>query len=601
MDYSFFDFLTLVGALGMFLYGMKVMSEGLQKVAGDKLRSILSVMTTNRFTGVLTGILITALIQSSSATTVMVVSFVNAGLLTLTQSISVIMGANVGTTVTAWIISLFGFKVDISVFSLPLIGLCIPLIFSGKSRRKSWGEFLMGFAFLFMGLSYLKSSVPDLQSNPQILAFLQDYTSLGYPSLLIFLLLGTILTVIVQSSSATVAITLIMCTQGWIPFEMAAAMVLGENIGTTITANIAAISANVSARRAAIAHLMFNVFGVCWVMALFYPFTSMITWIVTNYGPGDPNEMTQFLSTLDPKTISLITSSAQITDPHLLALQKQLLTLQVSVSYGLSLFHTVFNITNVCIMIWFVKFYVYVCSALIKPKNVSDEEEFQLKYIPSGMLSTSELSLMQAKKEIAVFGERTQRMFGMVKDLFYEKNEDNFLKIYSRIEKYENISDRMEIEIANYLTFVAEGRLSSEGKEEIRIMLRTVTEIESIADSCNNLARGIRRRNEGKSEFTDEQNHNIDQMFALLEKALTRMNEILHMQEVVHDDINQSYNIENEINNYRNQLKIHNMEDVNNKKYQYQDGVYYMDLVGESEKLGDYVLNVVQAVIEKKI
>ena len=601
MDYSFFDFLTLVGALGMFLYGMKVMSEGLQKVAGDKLRSILSVMTTNRFTGVLTGILITALIQSSSATTVMVVSFVNAGLLTLTQSISVIMGANVGTTVTAWIISLFGFKVDISVFSLPLIGLCIPLIFSGKSKRKSWGEFLMGFAFLFMGLSYLKSSVPDLQSNPQILSFLQDYTSLGYPSLLIFLLLGTILTVIVQSSSATVAITLIMCTQGWIPFEMAAAMVLGENIGTTITANIAAISANVSARRAAIAHLMFNVFGVCWVMALFYPFTSMITWIVTNYGPGDPNEMTQFLSTLDPKTISLITSSAQITDPHLLALQKQLLTLQVSVSYGLSLFHTVFNITNVCIMIWFVKFYVYVCSALIKPKNVSDEEEFQLKYIPSGMLSTSELSLMQAKKEIAVCGERTQRMFGMVKDLFYEKNEDNFLKIYSRIEKYENISDRMEIEIANYLTFVAEGRLSSEGKEEIRIMLRTVTEIESIADSCNNLARGIRRRNEGKSEFTDEQNHNIDQMFALLEKALTRMNEILHMQEVVHDDINQSYNIENEINNYRNQLKIHNMEDVNNKKYQYQDGVYYMDLVGESEKLGDYVLNVVQAVIEKKI
>ena len=339
MDYSFFDFLTLVGALGMFLYGMKVMSEGLQKVAGDKLRGILSVMTTNRFTGVLTGILITALIQSSSATTVMVVSFVNAGLLTLTQSISVIMGANVGTTVTAWIISLFGFKVDISVFSLPIIALCIPLIFSGKSKRKSWGEFLMGFAFLFMGLSYLKSSVPDLQSNPQILSFLQDYTSLGYPSLFIFLLLGTILTIIVQSSSATVAITLIMCTQGWIPFEMAAAMVLGENIGTTITANIAAISANVSARRAAVAHLMFNVFGVCWVMILFYPFTSMVSWIVTNYGPGDPNEMTQFLSTLDPKTISLITSSAQITDPHLLALQKQLMTLQVSVSYGLSLYH----------------------------------------------------------------------------------------------------------------------------------------------------------------------------------------------------------------------------------------------------------------------
>lgn len=601
MDYSFFDFLTLVGSLGLFLFGMKIMSEGLQKVAGDKLRNILSAMTTNRFTGVLTGILITALIQSSSATTVMVVSFVNAGLLTLAQSVSVIMGANVGTTVTAWIISLFGFKVDISLFSLPLIGLCIPLIFSGKSKRKSWGEFLMGFAFLFMGLSYLKASVPDLQSNPEILAFLQNYTSMGYPSLLIFLTLGTILTIIVQSSSATVAITLIMCTKGWIPFEMAAAMVLGENIGTTITANIAAISANVSARRAALAHLIFNIFGVCWVMLLFYPFTEMISWIVTNYGPGNPNEMTQFLATLSPETISLITSNIELTDPHLIALQQQLLSLQVSVSYSLSLFHTVFNITNVCVMIWFTQAYVYICSALIKPKDVGMEEEFQLKYIPSGMLSTSELSLMQAKKEIAVFGERTYRMLGMVKDLFYEQDEDVFLKVYSRIEKYENISDRMEIEIANYLTLVAEGRLSSESKEEIRVMLRAVTEIESIADSCNNLARSIKRRNEGKSVFSDEQNHAVDAMFILLDKALIRMNEILHMPEVIHDDINQSYNIENEINNYRNQLKIRNLEDVNSKRYDYQDGVYYMDIIAESEKLADYVLNVVQAVIEKKI
>lgn len=601
MDYSFFDFLTLIGSLGLFLFGMKIMSEGLQKVAGDKLRNILSVMTTNRFTGVLTGILITALIQSSSATTVMVVSFVNAGLLTLAQSISVIMGANVGTTVTAWIISLFGFKVDISLFSLPLIGLCIPLIFSGKSKRKSWGEFLMGFAFLFMGLSYLKASVPDLQSNPEILAFLQDYTSMGYPSLLLFLALGTVLTIIVQSSSATVAITLIMCTKGWIPFEMAAAMVLGENIGTTITANIAAISANVSARRAALAHLIFNIFGVCWVMMLFYPFTEMISWIVTNYGPGNPNEMTQFLATLSPETISLITSNVALTDPHLVALQKQLLSLQVSVSYGLSLFHTVFNITNVCIMVWFTQFYVYICSVLIKPKDENVEEEFQLKYIPSGMLSTSELSLMQAKKEIAVFGDRTYRMLGMVKELLYEKDEERFLKIYSRVEKYESISDRMEVEIANYLTLVAEGRLSSESKEEIRIMLRAVTEIESIADSCNNLARSIKRRNDGKSVFSDEQNHAIDAMFILLDKALVHMNEILHMPEVVHDDINQSYNIENEINNYRNQLKNRNLEDVNSKKYDYQDGVYYMDIVAEIEKQADYVLNVVQAVIEKKI
>ncbi|MBN2660681.1 MAG: Na/Pi cotransporter family protein, partial [Tannerellaceae bacterium] len=497
MDYSFFDFLTLIGSLGLFLYGMKIMSEGLQKVAGDKMRGILSAMTSNRVTGVLTGVLITALIQSSSATTVMVVSFVNAGLLSLAQSIGVIMGANVGTTVTAWIISLFGFKVDISAFAIPLIGLSIPLIFSEKSRRKSIGEFLMGFAFLFMGLSYLKDSVPDLQSNPQILAFLQNYTSMGYTSLLIFLGIGSLLTVIVQSSSATVAITLIMCTKGWIPFDMAAAMILGENIGTTITANIAAIPANASAKRAAIAHLMFNVFGVLWVMALFYPFTQMVSWIVTNYGPGDPHQMTEFLANLDSRTISLITSNAELSDPKLIALQKQLLSLQVSVSYGLSLFHTMFNIANICIMVWFVNFYVYVCSAIIKPKTTDEEEEFQLRYIPSGILSTAELSLMQAKKEIAVYGERTYRMFGMVKDLYYESNEDNFLKIYSRIEKYESISDRMEIEIANYLTFVSEGRLSSESKEEIRTMLRAVTEIESIADSCNNLARAIRRRNEG--------------------------------------------------------------------------------------------------------
>ena len=601
MDYSFFDFLTLIGSLGLFLYGMKIMSEGLQKVAGDKLRSILSVMTTNRVTGILTGVLITALVQSSSATTVMVVSFVNAGLLSLAQSIGVIMGANVGTTVTAWIISLFGFKVDISIFALPLIGISIPLIFSGKSKRKSWGEFFLGFSFLFMGLSFLKSSVPDLQSNPQVLAFLQNYTSMGFPSLLIFLFLGTILTIIVQSSSATVAITLIMCTKGWIPFEMAAAMVLGENIGTTITANIAAISANVSAKRAALAHLMFNVFGVFWVLVVFYPFIQMISWIVTNFGPGDPNGITHFLSKLDPRTISLITSNMELTDPSLVALQKQLLSLQVSVSYGLSLFHTVFNILNVCIMVWFVKFYVYVCSAVIKAKNVAEEEEFQLRYIPSGMLSTSELSLMQAKKEIAVYGDRTYRMLGMVKELFYEKNEDKFLKIYGRIEKYESISDRMEVEIANYLTFVAEGRLSSESKEEIRIMLRAVTEIESIADSCNNLARAIKRRNEGKGEFTESLNHNMDQMFAIVDQALQHMNVILHKPEAVHDDINVSYNVENEINNYRNQLKIKNMEDVNNKAYDYQVGVYYMDMVAECEKLGDYVLNVVQAVIEKKI
>ncbi|MCC8153967.1 MAG: Na/Pi cotransporter family protein [Tannerellaceae bacterium] len=601
MDYSLFDFLTLIGAMGLFLYGMKVMSEGLQKLAGDKMRSILSVMTTNRVTGVLTGILITALIQSSTATTVMVVSFVNAGLLSLTQSISVIMGANVGTTVTAWIISLFGFKVDMSMFAIPLIGLCIPLIFSGKSKRKSWGEFLMGFAFLFMGLDLLKASVPDLQNNPQILAFIQDYTTLGFPSILLFLLLGTILTIIAQSSSATVAITLIMCSKGWIPFEMAVAMVLGENIGTTITANLAAFNANVSAKRAAFAHLLFNVLGVCWVLAVFVPFTNLISWLVSAYGPGSPHALYEFMNRLDPQTVSLITSNAELTDPNLVALQKELLSLQVSVSFGLSLFHTLFNIANIGIMVWFVKLYVYLCSKLIKPKGGADEEEFQLRYITSSMLSTSELSIVQAQKEIAVYGERTYRMLGMIKELFFEKNEEKFLKLYSRIEKYESISDRMEIEIANYLTYVSEGRLSSEGKEEVRIMLRVVTEIESIADSCNNLARGIRRRNDGKSVFTDEQNERFEQMFDLLDKALTHMNSVLNKIDMIsHDDINVSYNLENEINNYRNQAKLNNMDDVNNKKYSYQDGVYFMDIISECEKMGDYIINVMQALVEKK-
>lgn len=603
MNYSFLDFLTLVGALGMFLYGMKIMSEGLQKVAGDKMRGILSVMTGNRVTGVLTGILITALIQSSSATTVMVVSFVNAGLLQLAQAISVIMGANVGTTVTAWIISIFGFKVDISTFAIPIIGLCIPLIFSSNNRRKSWGEFLMGFALLFLGLAFLKDSVPDLQANPEALSFIQNYTNMGFASILLFLAIGGILTVIVQSSSATVAITLIMCTKGWIPFEMAAAMVLGENIGTTITANIAAVKANIQARRAAFAHFMFNMFGVCWILIAFYPFTQLISWIVTNYGPGNPTELTAFLSTLSPEVVEQITSTQKLTDPNLIALQNKVMSLQISVSYGLSLFHTLFNIGNICIMIWFVNLYVKICSFVIKPKHVSDEEEFQLKFISAGMLSTSELSLLQARKEIALYGKRVHRMFGMVKDLYYEKDTDKFLKIFGRIEKYEQISDRMEIEIANYLTNVMEGRLSSQGKENIRIMLRVVSEIESVADSCNNLAKAIKRRNDGKSVFLDSQNHSIDHMFSLDEKAIERMNELLEKQdhEITNEDMGISTNLENEINNYRNQLKNDNLENIDTKKYKYSDGVFYMDIVSECEKLGDYVINVVQAVVGKKV
>ncbi|MDR3268501.1 MAG: Na/Pi cotransporter family protein [Tannerella sp.] len=596
MNYSFLDFLTLAGSLGMFLYGMKTMSEGLQKAAGDRLRNILSVMTTNRFTGVLTGFLITALIQSSSATTVMVVSFVNAGLLSLSQSVGVIMGANVGTTVTAWVISILGFKMDISVFALPLIGISIPFLFAKKSRNKSWGEFIMGFALLFLGLSYLKSSVPDLQSNPQALSFIQNYTSMGYASLLIFLSVGTLLTVIVQSSSATIAITLIMCVQRWIPFEMAMAMVLGENIGTTITANLAALSANTSAKRAAIAHLMFNVLGVCWCMAVFYPFTDMISWIVSQ-GPGDPHELERFLSTLDPQTVSLISSDAELTDTHLIALREKMLTLQVSVSYGLSLFHTMFNISNVFIMIWFTRFYVRICSAIIK-SSPKPEEEFQLKHISSGLLSTSELSLTQAKKEIVVFSERMCRMFDMVKSLLHEKDDETFLHTYNRIEKYEQISDRMEVEIANYLTCVLEGRLSAKGKNNVRVMLRVVSEIESIGDSCNNLARTVKRRNDAKATFTDEQNHCIEHMFAIVDATLVHMNRLLRQHEISNDDLMRSYNLENEINSYRNMLKNKHIENLNDRKYKYSDAVYYMDIISECEKTGDYILNVVQAEAE---
>ena len=562
MDYSFFDFLRLIGSLGLFLYGMKIMSEGLQKFAGDSLRRILTAMTTNRVTGVLTGFLITALIQSSSATTVMVVSFVNAGLLTLTQSIGVIMGANIGTTVTAWLISALGFKVDIAAFSLPLLAFGIPLLFSGKSSRKSVGEFIFGFSFLFMGLQALKANAPDLGANPEMLAFVQNYADMGFFSIILFLFIGAILTMIVQASAATMAITLIMCANGWIDYQLGVALVLGENIGTTITANLAALTGNTQARRAALAHLAFNIFGVIWVLILFYPFTNAVSWFVTNV--------------------------MRISDPS------------VAVSFKLAAFHTAFNISNTFVMIWFVGLIEKTVCFLIKGKK-DEDEEYRLRYITGGMLSTAELSILQARKEITLFAERTGRMLDMVKALFYEKNEDAFLKTYSRVEKYESISDRMEIEIANYLTCVAEGRLSSEGKEEIRIMLRAVSEIESIADSCNNMARSIKRRNEFKSIFTDEQNHNVDQMLALTEKALHRMIEILKKSELVRDDVNPSYNIENEINNYRNQLKIHNVEDINNKKYQYQDGVYYMDIIGEAEKLGDYVLNVVQAVIEKKI
>ena len=596
MNYSFFDFLTLVGSLGLFLYGMKIMSEGLQKVAGNKLRSLLATMTKNRFAGVLTGLFITALIQSSSATTVMVVSFVNAGLLTLLQSINVIMGANIGTTVTAWIISLFGFKVSIAAFSVPLIALSIPFIFSAKSKRKSIGEFILGFAFLFMGLEMLKNSVPDLKSNPEMLEFLTKYTQSGFGSVLIFLAIGSILTVLVQSSSATMAITLVMVSKGWISYDLGAAMVLGENIGTTITANIAAIPANVSAKRAALAHTTFNVFGVVWMLFLFYPFINMITWLVSEFGPGDPTQLTHFTAGLDAPTLNLINSERKTLNTEQLALQHQLQNYQIATSYGLSLFHTMFNLIYTFVMIWFIKIIAKIVTFVVKKK--ATDEEFQLQYISTGMLSTSELSILQAWKELKVYAERTERMFKITRELYYEQNENEFVKKFSRIEKYESISDRMEVEIARYLTKVTDGRLSEESKHQIQTMLRVVSEIESVSDGCFNIGRTIVRKRDNKAVYTKEMDANIDLMMNLVEGAIHQMKEAMENNHVSNDEFNRSVNIEAEINNFRNQLKLQNISDVKDNKYDYQASVTYMDIIVECEKTGDYIINVVEALNE---
>ncbi|MBR4048794.1 MAG: Na/Pi cotransporter family protein [Bacteroides sp.] len=562
MDYSFYDFLKLLGSLALFLYGMKIMSEGLQKFAGDRLRRILTAMTTNRVMGVITGMLITALIQSSSATTVMVVSFVNAGLLELAQSIGVIMGANIGTTVTAWIISALGFKVDIAAFAIPLLFFGLPLLFSSKSNRKSLGEFIFGFSFLFMGLQNLKANAPDLQQNPDMLQFVQNWADMGFVSILIFVLIGTVLTMIVQASAATMAITLIMCANGWISFELGAALVLGENIGTTITANLAALTANTQAKRAALAHLVFNVFGVIWVLCLFPFFTGAVSWFVEN--------------------VMGVTETS------------------VAVPFKLSAFHTAFNICNVLIMIWFVKLIERTVCTIYPSKE--QDEEYRLRFISGGMLSTAELSILQAKKEIHLYAERTYRMYGMVKDLLHTEKEEDFNKLFSRIEKYESISDNMELEIANYLNQVSEGRLSSESKLEIRAMLREVTEIESIGDSCYNLARTINRRRQSNVDFVEKQYERIHNMMALVDQSLRQMIVVInHAEHENRDvDVNKSFNLENEINNYRNQLKNQNILDVNNKEYDYQMGVYYMDIIAECEKLGDYVVNVVEATTDIK-
>lgn len=603
MNYSFLDFLCLLGSVGLFLYGMKVMSEGLQKAAGDRLRNILSAMTRNRFTGTLTGFAITALIQSSSASTVMVVSFVNAGLMTLAQSMAVIMGANVGTTFTAWVIALFGFKVNISAFVLPMIGIAVPLLFSKKGRTKSMGEFLTGFAFLFMGLNMISDYVPDLQQNPEMFAFLQQYTDLGFLSVLIFLTVGILVTMIIQSSAATFAITLIMCSKGWIDFNLACAIVLGSNIGTTITPILASMSGNVAAKRTAMGHLLFNLLGCAWVLCVFNPFVELNSWITEILGQGNPEALAGYVDHLQATDIDVYNNLFNtLPSDHELygrvtAAQAQVESMQFSVSFGLSMFHTVFNLINLSVMIWLTNFYVKVVERLV-PSRHKEDEEFQLKFISGGLLNASELNIAQAEKEIAVYGERVERMIDMAKRLVHTDSESQeFTELYSRLEKYEDISDRMEIEIAHYLNRCSEGRLSNEGKMRIASMLRIVSEIESIADCCLGAGKILVRRNQSHAKFTDEIYANIDTMFGYVKEAMLNMLKLLRdIEHAREPEIIASYNKEREINNYRNQLRTANIENINSKHYEYQAGIYYMDLISDLEKTGDYIINVVDAV-----
>ena len=598
MNYTFLDFLGLIGAVGLFLYGMKVMSEGLQKAAGDRLRNILSVMTRNRFTGTATGFLFTALIQSSSASTVMVVSFVNAGLMTLSQSMAVIMGANVGTTFTAWVIALFGFKVNISLFVLPMIGLAAPLLMFAKgSRNKSIGEFLIGFAFLFMGLDMISTYVPDLQSNPEMFAFLKRYTTMGMGSVLIFFTVGILLTMVIQSSAATFAITLIMCSKGWINFDLSCALVLGSNIGTTITPLLASMSGNVAAKRTAMGHLLFNVLGSIWVLLVFMPFVNLNVWLTEALGQGNPEALAGYVNHIEATQPDLYNHLFDNSLPAGHEVAVKIAQMQMSVSIGLSIFHTVFNLINLSIMIWLTGLYVKIVEYLVPAKH-KDEEEFQLKFISGGMMSASELNIAQAEKEINVYAERVARMLPMARTLLHTReNSEDFVQLYSRLEKYEDISDRMEIEIAHFLNRIAEGRLSNQGKLRIASMLRIVSEIESIADSCMGAGKILIRKQQSNVKFNDEIYANIDIMFDYVKTSMDMMLSLLsNMEHLRENDLIASYNREREINNYRNQLRTSNIDNINQKHYEYQAGIYYMDLISDLEKTGDYIINVIDAV-----
>ncbi len=596
MEYSFLDFLCLLGAVCLFLYGMKIMSEGLQKVAGDRMRNILSAMTRNRFTGTLTGITITALIQSSSASTVMVVSFVNAGLMTLAQAMSVIMGANVGTTFTTWIIALFGFKVNMSLFVLPIIALAVPLMFASSSKKKSTGEFLVGFALLFMGLNLINAYVPDLRSNPGMFAFLQGYTNLGFGSVLIFLAVGCAVTLVIQSSAATFAIALIMCAKGWINFDLSCALVLGANIGTCITPLLASMSGNTAAKRSALGHLLFNTLGTVWAVPLFYVVIAASQKITLWLGQPDPTALASYLDQLAVSNPELYNQLMDGSLPANHEVMSTVTNMQASVGFGMSIFHTLFNIVNLSVMIWLTNYFVKICEWMLPSKN--QEEEFALKYIGGSRISASELNIAQVEKEIGVFAQRVDRMIGMDRELLrLNANVKEFNQIYSRLEKYEEISDRMEREIADFLNRTAQGRLSNDGKRRITALFNINSEIESIGDSCNNFARVLSRKQEAGVHFIDYIKDSIDSVFVLVAEAMEGMiNMLENIENVREEQLMAAYNKEREINNLRNQLRAKNVENINKGLYDYQSGIFYMDAVSDLEKVGDYVINIVDTI-----
>lgn len=565
----------LLGSLALLMFGMKSMSEALQKMAGPQLRHVLGAMTTNRFTGMLTGMLVTASVQSSTATTVMTVSFVNAGLLTLAQAISVIMGANIGTTLTAWIMSA-GMSFDITSAVYPAFFIGIILIYQKKHRYI--GDFLFGLSFLLLGLGTLRATGTEMHlgENQALLNFFASFDPTSFVTTLVFLLLGGILTFCVQSSAAVMAITMILCSSGALPIYQGIALVMGENIGTTVTSNLAAMSANTQARRAALAHMFFNVFGVIWILFVFRPFIDMVCGWVDYDVTMDKNVV---------GTGAFLANAAKL-------------------SFVLAAFHTAFNVANTLILIWFIpQIEKFVCW-VIKPKRTDEEEDFRLHFITAGFMKTPELSVLEAQKEISSFSERMQRMFGMVQELLNlssstsnkdKSNEQQFNKLFTRIEKYESISDSMELEIARYLESVSDAHLSDDTKGKIRAMLREVSELESIGDSCYNMARTINRKFSAKQDhFIEKQYEHLHQMMGLTDQALTQMNQLLGGRKEAYN-INRTFNIENEINNYRDQLKAQNINDVNNHEYTYAEGTIYIDLVNECEKLGDYVVNVVEA------